>query len=248
MADVNAADTKTAALAATEALEIVELHGVKVPIDPKLMSPHMLEVIRSGRYEDREAARIPGLIEDGERVVEIGGGIGYLSSLIARENRAATIVVFEANPGLIPLIEATHRLNGVEAIVRHEIIVAAKTAETLLFYLHEHFWASSMVRLSKRSRVDVVPVRQVAFDEVLREHAPTFLIVDIEGGEGALFKGIELTGVRKVLIEIHEKVLGSAGVKALFDFFSAQDFFYDTRNSEGRVVLFRRLEEEAGST
>ena len=119
-------DLNTPPLDADEPFEIVDLHGVRVPIDPGVMSEMMQSVIRSGKYEASEAARVPKLIEDGERVLEIGGGIGYLSALIARENKAEAIVVFEANPGLIRLIETTHRLNGVQAVVRHEIIMAKR--------------------------------------------------------------------------------------------------------------------------
>ena len=96
--------------------------------------------------------------------------------------------------------------------------------------------------MKKRLCTGIVQVPQVGFAEVLCDHAPTLLVVDIEGGELGLFDGVKLTTVRKVLIEIHEKIIGGVGVKAVFDFFSAQDFYYDPLGSEGRVVLFRRLE------
>ncbi len=247
MTTMTATQDAGAALAASEPLEIVNIQGVRVPIDPRLMSEMMQKVIRSGRYEGSEAARIPMLVEAGERVLEIGGGIGFLSTLIAKENKAETIVVFEANPGLIELIETTHRLNGVQAIVRNEIIMGRKTGDTLPFYLHQHFWASSMMWVKKRHCIGVVQIPQVAFAEVLRDYAPTLLVVDIEGGEFSLFDNVDLTTVRKALIEVHEKVIGGAGVKSVFDFFSAQGFYYDPLGSEGRVVLFRRLEETPAS-
>ncbi len=221
-------------------LEVVDLRGVLVPIDPQVMSPYMIDVIRSRNYEQREAARLPLIIAPGERIVEIGGGVGYLSALMGLQRKAEAIVVFEANPALLPLIRTTHRLNGVTAEVRNQVIMPVKRAETATFHVHEHFWASSLMPIRQRFRAGKVRVPVVSFAEMLAEHAPTLLVVDIEGAETALFDGVQLDGVQKVLIEVHHKEIGPAGVGALFAFFAAQGLVYDPRHSERGVVVFMR--------
>jgi hypothetical protein len=71
--------------------------------------------------------------------------------------------------------------------------------------------------------------------------SPTMLIVDIEGGEKFLFDNVELPGVQKVYIELHQDIIGRSGIKQVFDFFSARNFHYDVLNSYGNVVLFSHV-------
>lgn len=222
-------------------LEIVEIRGVKAPLDPSIMSETMMAVIRSGAYEGREAEKLPELVEEGERIVEIGGGIGYLSALVGKLGRAASIAVIEANPQLIPIIEHTHALNGVSAVVRHAVVAPVKTAPTLPFYLHQEFWASSLIPVKKRHRVGVVQTPVISIAEMLEDHAPTLLIIDIEGGEVDLLEGARLDGVQKILMEVHFKVIGFAGMKLVFDRLSEQGFAYDARHSAQAVVVFQRV-------
>ncbi len=224
-----------------DACEVIEHRGVKLPIVPGVMSEDMQAFLRAGEYENSEAKQLPGLVEPGERLLELGGGIGFLSTLVAQK-QAAAIVVYEANPELIDVIKATHRLNGVASVVRNAVAAPVKTAETAPFYLHNNFWASSLTPFKAKNLRRVVDVPIVALGEVLREHAPTLLVVDIEGGEVDLLAGGELHGVRKVYMELHPKVIGQVGVKLVFDRLSAQGFAYDTDHSRAGVVLFRRVE------
>lgn len=55
-----------------------------------------------------------------------------------------------------------------------------------------------------KSQAEKVDVPCASFAEVLDKEKPTFLLVDIEGGEVELFDIVETLGtVRHVLIEIH---------------------------------------------
>jgi hypothetical protein len=67
------------------------------------------------------------------------------------------------------------------------------------------------------------------------------LIVDIEGGEAALFEDVPLTGITKIYIEVHQQLLGRVGMKRLFDAFSKRDFHYDQWHSSHGVVLFSHV-------
>ncbi|MFP3367124.1 hypothetical protein R0J93_26120, partial [Pseudoalteromonas sp. SIMBA_148] len=75
---------------------------------------------------------------------ELGGGIGYISTLCHLQKKAKKIVVFEANPTLITIIEKTHSLNGVTAEVINAVVLPRKTSETVPFYVRDDFWASSL--------------------------------------------------------------------------------------------------------
>ena len=109
--------------------------------------------------------------------------------------------------------------------------------------MHNDFWGSSLSRIKPHNLKGVADVEVVGLDDLLRTSAPTMLIMDVEGGEADLLDDdLELTGVTKLLMEIHPKVIGLAGVKKIFDVLSRQGLVYDASTSSGRVILFRRLE------
>lgn len=220
--------------------DFVTIDGVKIALDSSRMSKKMMEVVKGGYYERDEVSMLSAIIQDGERLVELGGGLGYVSAFAALTGKVTDLAVYEANPDLIPLIQRTHELNEVAGAVFNAVVMPTKEAQTAPFYIREDFWASSLSAGQwGYSRVVQVPV--VSFDEMLRRHDPTMLIVDIEGGELELFNNVNLTGVRKIYIEVHQAVLGRVGMKRLFDFLSQKDFHYDQWHSKHNVVLFSHV-------
>jgi spermidine synthase len=122
----------------------VTINGTPVAIDRKVMSSRMLEVLSNGSYEKIEAAQIPQIVEAGDRVVELGGGTGYISALVGKQKKASKITVYEANPQLISTIKRTHELNRVDVDVVNAVVLPSPTEETVPFYLRCDFWASSL--------------------------------------------------------------------------------------------------------
>ena len=108
----------------------VECHGVTIPLDTPLarrvITPAILTAILSGRYEANEARFLPEIVEPGDRVLEIGAGIGVISTLLARLPEVAHIVAVEANPRLIPMIREVHALNGVSGVTLINTILGKK--------------------------------------------------------------------------------------------------------------------------
>ena len=233
-------------------VETVEIAGVTVPLDPLLMSPHILSVLRAGRWEQGETRILPTILEDGERVVDIGAGIGFLAALIGLQGKAESVVAIEANPELTPFIEALLEINGVEAQVRSALVAPTRTSPTLPFHLHNDLWASSPIRMKDSALRGVVDLPVMTLDEVAQAYRPTLMIIDIEVMRGFLAGGpaaarhslsaIELSGVRKILTEFKRGRFSPAEVKAVFDGLSGCGFGYDAVGSQGELVLFRRVE------
>lgn len=214
-------------------------YGIKLPLVRSVMSKNMINTLLNGYYENEEANALSTVIQDNEVVMELGGGIGFLSSLLARNIKIKEVHVFEANPHLIELIKHTHMLNDVKAFVYNEIL--GKTEKPLNFYIDEDFWSSSTILHDCK---EVVTVTQSSFQARINEIKPTLLIVDIEGGEVELFDHIELHGVKKILIEIHQNVIGRHGVKHLFDTLGSEGFHYDVWHSSRQIVLFSHVNRD----
>lgn len=222
--------------------EIVVSNGVKLVINPAIMSPKLQDIIRRGGLSKVESRGIARLIEDGDRFIELGGGIGYTSSVAALQNKAESITTIEANPGIIEAIRETHALNNVTATVVNAVVMPRKTSATVPFFIHKHFNSSSLAEPRKKADIlKVVDVPVISLEEMIAAYSPTLFMIDIEGAELSLLDGAILTGINKVYVELHPGRIGDHGVRQIFDLLSRQDFAYDTVHSVKDVVLFRRL-------
>ena len=222
--------------------EVVELSGISISINEDIFSQKMITVIRSGNYERQEASALPNIIKEGDRILELGAGIGYISSLVARDPRVLAYRAYEANPMLIPVILNTHEINSIDNV---EVINGVLTDNNLnsksKFYLREDFWASS---LSEKPWAfeEIIEVPNFSFSNEVETFKPTLIICDIEGGELDLFVKGELGRTERVYMEVHQEVLGRQGMKRLFDAMSEKGFHYDTWSSCGNVVLFHKID------
>lgn len=207
--------------------------GVELELPSHLLTPSIARAFDEKYYEAAEAAEVPYLMQDDERVLEIGSAIGFLSTLVAKTGKASRIIAVEANPELVELSKRTYAINNVEVEVYNEIL-AAEDGDGELF-IHADFWSSSIRPWDGGRRV-AVPKR--SFQKRLAEWRPTLILVDIEGGEETLFDGIDLTGVERIMLEMHQENIGRAGMKHVFDIMSTQNFHYDQWHSSRRIVTF----------
>lgn len=216
------------------------LNGIRLALDREVMSPKMIEVIRSGRYEGAEAREIARIVQPEERIVELGAGIGFIATTAMRTGRVKALTAYEANPKLVPLIRENAALNQVAFDVVNAVVHPRASGGTVPFYVRRDFWSSSLSP-NPAGYVEEVAVPRISFAEMLDRHRPTMLIVDIEGGEAQLFRDVPLTGVKKIYMELHQNLIGRIGMKNVFDFMSARDFHYDQHHSRGSVVLFSHV-------
>jgi FkbM family methyltransferase len=140
-----------------------------------------------GWYESEELDQIAEVLRPDDVVLELGTGLGFVSTYAARQPGVRRVVTVEANTRLVEIARYNHCLNGarVEAI---NAVVAAEDGTTT-FYLHEDFWISSMAPQPGTAPVRL-PARSIS--GLLAEVRPTVLVVDIEGGEASIFEGVGL--------------------------------------------------------
>lgn len=223
---------------------ILECRGVKFPDDPQFISPRVRESITMGRYESKEATQVEKLLKEGDRILEIGSGLGFISTIAARDPKTEDVLCYEADPRLISYIQSVHELNGIKkATVKNAALTTDLSLKELTFYVRKDFWGSSFSKNAGPYESTAI-VQTQSFNDVLQQFRPTFIVCDIEGAELDLFFNASLSGVTRVLMEIHSKVLGRVGVKRLFDAMSARDFHYDEHHSHGSVILFSHVKRQ----
>lgn len=109
----NETSAKSPALAPSSA----SLNNVVLNLDDPAISDNLRNRILQGKYERQEAKCIIEAGEQGDRLLEVGAGIGYISCLAGISGKFTSIACVEANPELIPLIRRNHEINKVTADV-----------------------------------------------------------------------------------------------------------------------------------
>lgn len=211
--------------------------GILLPLRHPLISPGIGKEIYFGDYERKEAEIVSQRIESSDVVMEIGAGIGFLSAYCARRIGSERVFAYEANPSLMEVIDQTYAANGVNPSIRN--VMLAEGAGRARFYVEPEFWASTTVKESARNAQEI-EVEQLDLNTEIARVQPTFLIVDIEGGEGELFPLADLSGVRKICLETHPHVLGNDGVTRLLALLFASGFVLDLGIIRKNVVYLYR--------
>jgi FkbM family methyltransferase len=217
---------------------IVEIKGVQVDVSSPKISRSVERGLRRGWYEAAEAKAAEQLLKDGDIVLEVGGGCGFMSAFVARLGRAGRVLSVEADPDMIPIMRQTHALNDVTVEIFNEIL--SDGPGSLDFYVCKNFLVSSCA-LGVHTPSHKVSVPASCFQARLAEWQPNLLIIDIEGGERELLRQPLPPCVDRIIVEIHEWAYGLAGIKDVMDRISELGFAYLPTVSHGSVLGYQRL-------
>jgi FkbM family methyltransferase len=211
------------------------LHGVWLSLPADASAAHRREVY-AGRYERGEARCVLLRVAPDDVVMEIGAGVGFVSTLCARRVGSSRVTCYEGNSALLPRIRETFAVNGVAPALVNAVL--GREASEAELFVEREFVASSLRERSGEARAVRVP--QLAVNEELRRVRPSCLVIDIEGGESELLPAIAWDGVRKLVLEVHPHVIGEARVGELIALLAAQGFREDREVSSSRKKFFAR--------
>lgn len=218
--------------------EIIRNRGVRLAVDDSAISPAMRMRLYEDNYEKQEVAILSATLKEHDTVMELGAGLGFLSIFAAQHIDARKVHAYEANPSLIPLIERNYRLNGVSPHLHNRVLTSSPTPGVCKFHLAEDFWASSMVETGEGTSSIDVPTAPFIME--LRTIDPSYLVIDIEGGEEELIVSDDFHNVKRVLIELHPSKIGKAATDRVRDVLLSAGFSENLQRSIGKVRLFER--------
>jgi FkbM family methyltransferase len=231
-------------LGITNELERFDHLGVKLELPRHLVTPAIRRAFREGYYEALETQIIAKVLRPTDIVLELGAAVGFLATWISQRLTAGRVISYEANPSLIDVAANTFRLNDVNVTLRHAAVTGETGCELAEFFVHEDFWASSQI-VNSGVRIEVAAE---ALQDILHSVRPDLIMVDIEGGELALFEHVELSGIRHAIVELHSAVIGQAGVRRVFQRMAELGFAYDPTHSSAHAITFSPvLHSPAGS-
>ena len=221
--------------AAAEApTDLVELSGVRLNVAG--LDAEVRGAILDGSYEAPELRALASALRADDVVLELGTGLGLLSSWCAQRIGSARVHTFEANPALEPRIRETFALNGVAPALG--VAMLGEHAGEHDFHVHEAFWASSATDATGAAHTVRVPVRPL--NDEIRRIGPSLLVMDIEGGEAELLRFADLQGVQRIVAEFHEGMLGRAAIDTMIGRLYREGFCIVRDTSTWEVALLER--------
>ncbi|GGH20384.1 methyltransferase, FkbM family [Cribrihabitans marinus] len=232
-ADPGAADD------APDTPETIACRDIRFPLDRGLLTPRLRTLLRSDGFEAKEADAALRLVKRGDVVMELGGGLGFLSTLLALKTRAKAVHSYEPNLALVRYAREVHALNRADKAQMHHGVLGDAPGEAT-FYLRDDPLTSSL--FADHGPGEVLPLRTpvLSAEAEIARLSPTILICDIEGAEADLLPKLDLSGLRGVLVELHPRWIGAAGVAGIFARMHAAGLVFFPRLSQGKVAVFKR--------
>lgn len=214
----------------------VTLAGCTIDFSLVPMSNDMKHVFWSEVYERPERKIVADYIRDDDTVLEIGAGLGLISTLCAKRVGGERVHAFEANPAMEAAIRANYAANQ----VCPNLTIACIGARDGLRELHigNDFWSTSALEVPDTKATCEVP--EICFQHLLDTIRPTFLIIDVEGYEQVLLKNARLDGVERICLELHPRIIGHPSCTEILMEICAQGFALNLLESEKDVVLLER--------
>lgn len=210
--------------------------GVRLQLDPWWATPPLRQAIYEGFYEVAEYNVLAGTLKPGDRYLELGGGIGFLTTRACQLIGAESVFSYEANPQLVQVIARTAGANGFHPTVQNAVL--GDTDAPVDFFIHDDFWTSSLQETLQTRRVEV-PGR--SFQAELEKIRPTYLMVDIEGGEIELLGNSALPDhVRAICMEVHPGAAGENATRDLLVKLMREGFSLDLAASGASVAFLSR--------
>jgi FkbM family methyltransferase len=197
----------TVTLSETELLAKI-FSGLKMYLDPRdlAITPHLA---LDGIWEHRITAAFLAVLQPHFTVIDIGANNGYYGALAAQhtDKKHSKVVMFEANPHLIPYIRKTLNVNWLnEQTTLENLAVSDRDTELTLNILKDYIGSSSvhtndlvetyMHGKMKLETAEAVKVKATSIDNYRKKHtigAVDLIIMDIEGYEDTAYAGMRNT-------------------------------------------------------
>jgi FkbM family methyltransferase len=215
------------------------LRGLTLCLPEAALKGNLERALSSGRYENHEADALLLHLRPGDRLLDLGAGLGFICALAAGVLGEGAVIGVEAGPETVKLARRNLAANGFPGVKLMRGAVVGEGEAEVEFGQRPAFWASALKGPEgwpENAEVIRVPARPIG--KLLARFAPTVISCDIEGGELEVLTRA-LPGVRLVVVETHPLVYGPEGVERITLALVAQGFAA-AEGAKKDTLVFRR--------
>ncbi|MFO1201173.1 MAG: FkbM family methyltransferase [Tabrizicola sp.] len=215
------------------------LRGLTLYLPEAALKGNLERALSSGRYENHEADALLLHLRPGDRLLDLGAGLGFICALAAGVLGEDAVTGVEAGPETVKLARRNLAANGFPGVKVMRGAVVGEGEGEVEFGQRPAFWASALQGPEgwpENAEVIRVPARPLG--KLLAKFAPTVICCDIEGGELEVLVQ-PLPGVRLVVVETHPQVYGPDGVQRIVQALRKQGFG-EAEGAKKDTLVFRR--------
>lgn len=191
-------------------VKTLTIDGVTISTDPAGISKQVRNGLFKETYEEPERILIREALTSADRVLEIGGGVGFVSLLCAKICGPQNVLTYEANPKMVATIQRNYALNNLTPTLRSKAVTAREREVT--FFISDNIISSSLHE-REEGRPQTIPADPL--DEIVAEWKPTAIVMDVEGAETSILPASALSGVKKLILELHPHIVGETAIADL---------------------------------
>ena len=217
----------------------IRMNGVAIDIDRAGWSRRMVREIYKENYERAESIILQRTLSPGDRLLEIGGALGFIAVQASKIIGDDRVCVYEANPNILKNAAETFRRNGVNPQVRNAAVVSDRNAASKVrFRLCEDFWASALFK--DEDAGEVIEVDAVPLSQAVGDFSPTYVMMDVEGAETDILTNTDMGGVKKLCVEIHPDKTSPKAISDMVRVLLEKGFLLDFSFCARDVLFFSR--------
>lgn len=183
------------------------LSDIVIDENDPVISQKIREHLRNQTYEQNEISLMNTVVQPGDSVLEIGGGIGFTAAYLAKRFGCSVSTV-EPHPDCARMIRKTLNANGVTANIFNS--AAGLKRGRVRFHVDRDFWASH----THNATGNTIEVEQLALDDLIADAMPDVILMDCEGAEIEMLLNCNFSDVRAMVVEFHPKVTGEPAVRS----------------------------------
>lgn len=218
----------------------IKIEGILFPVQLNY-GYNVLRYIDNRKYESGEINIVKQSLHKNDKVLELGTGLGFISAFCSKKVGSENVYTFEANPLLKPGINKMYSRNHVNPHL--EFVILGKENGIASFYVNRQSLLASGLHESVAQK-QKIEVEQKNLNEKIREINPTYLIMDIEGGEYEIINEIDFHTISKVQFELHPSILDTQKISQIFTKLACNGFEKSkSLSSANNYYFFKKLNE-----
>lgn len=211
------------------------IDGIYLPVYLKY-GYSVLRFIDDGTYEGGELRIVKKKLSSDDIVLELGTGIGFITTVCAKIIGSDKVYSFEANSLMKPVTEELFAKNQVTPNFSIALLASAESQGE--FYAQNNFLASS--EKAKHQKGTFVKVPVLDLNDTISKIKPTYLLMDIEGNELDILKIIDFQTIQKVQFELHPQYLNKEEIEFIFKKLETYSFKMDKSVSKSNYYFFEK--------
>ena len=206
------------------------------PSDADLIIPEIRSEICSGAYSADLVRLLPDAVKPGDRVLVIGGGLGTVSSLIAKSDGVERVIAVEANTELMPYLKRVHALNGVPWVETINAVLGDGWKGRVPFFARHDIRTSSLLP-DDCSWQQTMMIPCMDLNLILAEEQISLIVCEIPTAAAELLACADLGSVERILVSSGDDSLERWQDNEVRSLLAGQGFDTEER---GTALLFGR--------